>query len=202
MFFPIPIIGEIISAVATFVPKLIEFVGINILQIANIVSGILKGLGVIEPDEEVTDVGDKALQAEEDGIIPENFDSYAEYMAAVNSFEIDPEKSEKIDENKKLEKGMEVITATLVERYGDVMMDFIGIISRNPAYFEQRMPYLTDMAKTTPTVFSDITRFIQGRITDTEDKEAALNNMFDVEKKVNPDASLADMMKDIEKLKD
>ena len=65
-------IGEIVN-VAVLVPKILEVVGKNILEFSQIISGILKGLGLIKPDEEVTDLGDKALQAKEEGIAPENY---------------------------------------------------------------------------------------------------------------------------------
>ena len=38
-------------------------------------------------------LGDKALQADEDGIHPDNYDTFGEYLNAVEEFEIDPDKS-------------------------------------------------------------------------------------------------------------
>ena len=58
------IIGAIIETVATVLPKIIEIVGANLLQFAHILSGIFKGLGLLAPEEEITDLGDKAIQAE------------------------------------------------------------------------------------------------------------------------------------------
>ena len=198
----VPVITEIVSTVASLLPKIIEIVGKNFLQLAQIISGILKGLGILKPDEEATDLGDKALQAEEQGIKPENYDSYADYLKAVEEFETDPEKSATIDEGKKLEKGVEVITATLVERYGEVFKDFLLIIANHPTYFENRMPHFTELAKNSPTIFADITHYIQGSEKDTDKRHDTLQMMFDVEKKVNPDAKIDNLMKDIEKLKD
>ncbi|MDY6294970.1 MAG: hypothetical protein SPL45_01550, partial [Schwartzia succinivorans] len=99
-------IGEIVSFVSALLPKIIEIVGKDLLMFAQIIMGILKGLGLIKPEEDVEDLGDKALQAEEEGITPEKYDSYEEYLKAVEEFEIDPEKSKEIDEGKKLEKGV------------------------------------------------------------------------------------------------
>lgn len=197
-----PIFTEIISTIATLVPKIIEVVGKNILQFSQVISGILKGLGLINPDEEVTDIGDKAIQAEAEGVNPENYDSYEEYLKAVEEFEIDPEKSLTIDDGKKLEKGVEVITATLLERYGDIMKDFLMLIAKNPTYFEKRMPYFTDLAQSTPATFEDITRYVQGKENDTKKSNDTLRMMYDVEKKVAPEKSLDELMMEIEKLKD
>ncbi len=197
-----PIFTEIISTIATLVPKIIEVVGKNILQFSQVISGILKGLGLINPDEEVTDIGDKAIQAEAEGVNPENYDSYEEYLKAVEEFETDPEKSLTIDDGKKLEKGVEVITATLLERYGDIMKDFLMLIAKNPTYFEKRMPYFADLAQSTPATFEDITRYVQGKENDTKKSNDTLRMMYDVEKKVAPEKSLDDLMMEIEKLKD
>lgn len=192
----------IIELVAPFIPKVIEIVGTNLLQFARILSGIFKGLGLLSPEEEITDLGDKALQAEEQGIKSENYDTYSEYLDAVRAFEVDADKSAAIDETKKIEKGAEVITATLVEKYEDVIIDLVELIAKHPLYFEERIPYFTEMQKTDPNTFSDITRYIEGKETDMDKADETLGKMYDVEKKINENASLQDMMAEIEKLKD
>ena len=52
-----PVIGAIIESIAVFVPKVIEIVGVNLLQFANILSDIFKGLGILSPNEESIDLG-------------------------------------------------------------------------------------------------------------------------------------------------
>ena len=198
----IPFLTGIISAVSNFIPKLIEIVGKNLIQIANIIIGIVQGLGIAEPEENATDLGDKALQAEEAGITPENYDSYGEYLKAVEKFETNPERSAEIEEDKKIQKGAEVITATLVERYGDPIIALFEIVAKNPSYFEQRMPFFTEMQKNDSNTFADITRYMSGKETDINKADETLEKIFEVEKKVDPDTTIADMMKNIEKLKD
>ncbi len=198
----IPILTNVISAVAAFIPKLVEFVGKNWVQIVNIIAGIVKGLNIVQPEANVTDLGDKALQAEEAGIKPENYNSYEEYLKAVEKFETDPERSEKIKEEDKLQKGAEVMTATLIERYGDAITALFTMIAKNPNYFEQRMPFFTEMQKSDSSTFEDITRYMSGKETDVKKADATLEKIFEVEKKVEPDTTIADMMKNIEKLKD
>ena len=198
----IPILTSIAGAISSFMPKLLEIVGKNLIQIANIIIGIVKGLGIVEPEENATDLGDKALQAEEAGITPENYDSYEEYLKAVEKFETNPERSAEINEEDKLQKGAEVITATLVERYGDPIIALFEIVAKNPSYFEQRMPFFTEMQKNDSNTFADITRYMSGKETDINKADETLEKIFEVEKKVDPDTTIADMMKNIEKLKD
>lgn len=198
----IPILTSIVSAVSAFIPKLMEIVGKNLIQIANIIIGIVKGLGIVPPEENATDLGDKAIQAEEAGIKPENYDSYDEYLKAVEKFETNPERSAEIEEDKKLQKGAEVITATLIERYGDAVTALFTLIAKNPNYFEQRMPFFTEMQKTDSNTFADITRYMSGKETDIKKADETAEKIFEVEKKVDPNTTIADMMKDIEKMKD
>lgn len=198
----IPILTSIVSAVTSFMPKLLEIVGKNLFSIVNIIIGIVKGLGIVQPEENATDLGDKALQAEEAGIKPENYDSYEEYLKAVEKFETNPERSAEIKEEEKLQKGAEVMTATLIERYGDPIIALFEIIAKNPIYFEQRMPFFTEMQRNDSTTFADITRYMSGKETDINKADSTLEKIFEVEKKVEPDTSIADMMKNIEKLKD
>ncbi len=205
MIFMLPIItaiSEIVSTAAALLPKIIEVVGKNILEFAQILSGIMKGLGLIKPDEEVTDLGDKALQAADDGITPEKYDTYEEYLKAIEDFDLDPEKSKDIDDGKKLEKGVEVITATLVERYGEVMGDFLLLIGKNQPYFLERMPLITAVVRDSLANFGDIVRYIQGTETDTKKSNDTLRVLYDVEKRVNPEATIDDLMNNIEKLND
>ena len=198
----IPILTSIVSAISSFMPKLLEIVGKNLIQIANIIIGIVKGLGIVSPEENATDLGDKALQAEEAGIKPENYDSYEEYLKAVEKFETNPERSAQIKEEEKLQKGAEIMTATLIERYGDAVTALFSLIAKNPTYFEQRMPFFTEMQKTDSNTFADITRYINGKETDIDRADSTLGKIFDVEKKVDPAANIIDLMKDIEKMKD
>ena len=202
MIFVIPIITSIVSAVSSFMPKLLEIVGKNLIQIANIIIGIIKGLGIVSPEENATDLGDKAIQAEEAGIKPENYDSYNEYLKAVETFETNPERSAEIKEDEKLQKGAEVMTATLVERFGDPIMALFRIIAQNPTYFENRMPFFTEMQKNDSNTFADIARYMTGKETDLKRADTTLEKIFEVEKKVESDATISNLMKDIEKLKD
>lgn len=47
-------------------------------------------LGLLDKDEKLEDMGDKAIQAKEAGINPEDFATYKEYAEAIKNFEVDP----------------------------------------------------------------------------------------------------------------
>ena len=179
---------EIGSLVATMLPKIIEIAGKNLLLVASIITGILKGLGIIDSGETPEDLGDKAIQAEESGIKPEDFDSYEEYVKAVQAFETDPEKSAQITENQKIEKGMEITTKVAVERFGDsFIVEFAPLLAAYPLFFKGQEPYYfyTEKFKETPELLADMARFLKGNEADATKAEKTLETIFDIEKMKN-----------------
>lgn len=185
-------VAQIAEAIVATVKCVEEFV--------NIAAPILKEFGIINSDETPVELGDKALQAKEQGIVPEKFDAYGKYLKAVENFAVNPDKSALIDERSKLVEGAQVMTAALLDRFsGKIDRDFFSLIGngKSSSFFEGRMPYFTDMQKKDSSFFSDITRFITGREGNIEKGEATLGKMFEIEKKVNPNASVSGLLKSI-----
>ena len=58
------------------------------------------------------------------------------------------------------------------------------------------------MQKIDPDTFSDITKYIIGKEKDMAKAEETLSKMYEVEKKINENTSLQDMMAEILKLRD
>lgn len=101
-----------------FVGKLVE-VAIDVLKIvATAICDVCKALGLVEDDAKVEEIGDRAIQAEEAGIGLEDFDTYEEYLKAINEFKLDPERSLEISEEEKMRKGTAVLKGALEERVG------------------------------------------------------------------------------------
>ncbi|MDA1379842.1 hypothetical protein PCI56_08235 [Plesiomonas shigelloides subsp. oncorhynchi] len=90
------------GAICTALPQLGEALG----QFAN---GLLKGLGILHPHEDVKDIGERALQAQEKDITADKFDNFDDYIEALRSFELDPKKAEKRDQAEKLSAGVESV---------------------------------------------------------------------------------------------
>ena len=74
------------------------------------VGSLLRGIGrffrFLFENETLEERGDKVLQAKEEGIVPENFESFEEYKKKIDEFKIDKEKSKRIDPDKKFAAGM------------------------------------------------------------------------------------------------
>lgn len=191
---------ELLAAAAALLPTILE-VTVNLVIFAAIVTKALQALGIIGPNENAKELGDKAIQAEEEGITPENYDSYEEYMDAVRKFELDPEKSEQIEDEDKLKKGTEIFTTVMVDRLGKVSAeDLLVVMAKNPMYFENRMPLIMEKLKDTPEKLKDITDFMQGRHYSPEKDDEVASVLYDVEKKVNPDATMEGMLRDLKEI--
>lgn len=198
-------ISALVSSVTAVLPTLFQAIGMGVV-LSQVVGTIFKGLGQIKEDEEIDDLGDRAIQAEQEGITPEQYDHYGDYVKAVKEFQCDPEKSAAIDKQEKWEKGVEVLSCSWVERFGTGILDVFKCISEHPAlaeYFNvNRLPLLSEVNKGDSDTFADVARYLQGQETDMEKADQTLEKMYDVEKKIDPDISFNDFMKTIEQLRD
>ncbi|MDZ7855049.1 hypothetical protein [Sphaerotilus sp.] len=99
---------------------------------------MLKIFGVFEEDDDVEDMGDRAIQAGEAGIKPEKFDTYDEYMAEIRNFKLDPERSAELSSVEKLAAGLG-IGAVGLEKKLDAPEGSMGVLwllaASNPAFF-------------------------------------------------------------------
>lgn len=82
-------------------------------QIANTVAQIM---GIFKEGESAEDMGDRAMQAAEQGITPDQFDDHAEYVDKLRNFELDEEKSAKTSPVQKIVSGLAVASAGLDDK--------------------------------------------------------------------------------------
>jgi hypothetical protein len=149
---------------ATVLPRIIpvlEQVGQVLKVIAN---ALLTALDIFKPGEDVEAMGDRALQAAEQGIKPDQFDSFDEYLAEIRNFRLDPEKSSSLSGAEKLAAGL-AIGATGMEKKFDVPVGSLGPIflmaASNPEYFTAER--LASMVQTGGSVL-DILRYFEGKL--------------------------------------
>lgn len=89
-------LGPVISTFATKVlPTLVPYIskGLEVMvavgRVAEVVSQVL---GVLKPGETTSDMGERALQAAAQNIVPDKFDDFESYMQSLRDFELDPAK--------------------------------------------------------------------------------------------------------------
>lgn len=159
--------------------------------VGNLLMGIAKALGIIKPETEVDELGDKALQAEEEGIRPENFETYEDYVKAIEGFKVDPEKSELYTEEEKINKGIEVTSTLTAEKYPDLDVESLAIaIADSPEFFNSKVvEKLGDMLKNGTDSIDNILRYIDGSEKNIGRIDTAIDDLKNIYKSANPEVS-------------
>ena len=183
-----------LSAVASLAVKALACVAVS-----KLVTAIGKALGLIKEDEKPEDLGDKALQAEEQGITPDKFKSYEEYANRIQNFELDPEKSKNYSTEDKMKKSMEVYSKLIAEKYPEMAVDLDKLATleqKNPGYLtDARIDQISEMVKDDPKLVGDIGRYLSGSETDTVNISNTIDKMMNIEKGANPGMSDAEAYK-------
>lgn len=195
--FGISVIASFISAAVEFVKKVVEIAKPVIEAIGNAILEIGKLLKIIPEEETVDELGEKALQAEEnDDIKPENYDSYEEYINAVEGYEkYDPEKRHTPDE--RLAKGTEIATVIALEKCPAVNVDNILALSTIPGIVVGgRYAEICKLVVTNPDAANAIGDFFK-KTTNSDVIDLAKTTLIGIEKQVTPGISDVDALKSI-----
>ena len=184
------LISVAVSAVS--VTKIITIVGTALKNLGNALMGIAKVLGLIEKDERVEILGDKAIQAEEQGIKPEDFSTYSEYVKRIEDFEVDSEKSKEISEDEKTLKGIELTSGITIEHFGDKfpVEEFFKFAAKHPEYFrEDRMSEFGQIMENEPEKAKNIFAYMNGSESNDAKLEEAVSALKGIEKTIEPEIS-------------
>lgn len=182
------------SAIASFAreyaPRIIEIVGrigTTLSAIGKAVSDVCLGLNILRPNENVEEIGDRALQAAEQDIRPEKFDKYDEYMERLRNFELDPEKSQSHSPENKIMAGLGV-TALGLEHRLSLPQGTGGaawlLIACNPAYFTSER-LLSLLQGNDPARMLD---FFQGKLGPAADSKTC-DELIEKERSLRPQQS-------------
>lgn len=188
-------ITSVLSIVSTkLMPLLIKVVGVSLEKFSSALENFFKELGLIEPEDHVAEIGDKALQSERDELHPikiENFDSHEKYLAALKEYEVDPEKSVLIPKDDKLHKAIEILLCMAIAKYGQPMSDFSQIVVSHPDFYSKagRLYEFASLIRGEPKTFEDIVNYIENKNMSTEKNDDAFDKLVEMEKKINPNAS-------------
>ena len=188
-------IGAIVTAAVT-VSKALAVVGLaveGLKVIGNAITSIAKALGVIKPERDVEEIGDRALQAEEKGITPDKYSSYEAWVKAIENDDwgYDPEKNKDMDSQKKILKGVEVSTAVAIEHFPDIpIQDFFTLATKNPEFFTvERMDEIGKLVTSDPDAFGNVVNYVTGAAKDHTTVDAASDILMDIEKTIDPSIS-------------
>ena len=159
-----------------------------------------KELGLIEPETDVEDLGDKAIQSD---LKPDDFDCYEEYLKAVEDYKLDPEKSKLSTEEKKIQKGIELTVGVMIDKYQDFSMDkFINLIGHNQNFFtEAKMGEIAKVIKTDGQSITDILHYVDGTEKNSTKLQGTVDTLLEIEKNTNPGISDKEAFKNVMELR-
>ena len=103
---------------AEYVPKIASAVSRFGSAINVIASAVSLALNIFRHGENMENMGDRALQAAEQGIKPENYRKFDEYAQAIRDFRLDPAKTKETDSTTKIIAGLAVSSLGLEDKLG------------------------------------------------------------------------------------
>ena len=131
-------VSSFASAVSTVIATTIEALAPIAEAIGKFANALLQGLGIIKPDEDIEEFGDRALQAAAEGITPDKYEDFEDYIEDLRNFELDPEKSAKTPKSVKLTSGLALGTVGLEKKFDMEKGSLNGVWflpMANPDYF-------------------------------------------------------------------
>lgn len=129
-------VSSIGTAVSTFVAtvgptlaSLLAKAGPMIEKMAHFANSFLEIANILQQGEDVRHLGDRALQAANapEPKKPENYSTSADYLAALREFKLNPEISNKTNEETKLVAGLAVSELAIKEKFNINEGDLVGL---------------------------------------------------------------------------
>jgi len=173
----------------------------GIKAVGNAILKIAKALRIVEEKTDVEELGDKAIQAEESGIKPENYENYEMYVNAIKDFKTDPERSAQIQQEDKVKRGTTIASALAAEKCPDIEMDKLFELLNEENFSKEtnvkRFEGICDLALSNPKTVNNITSFINGTEKSSERIGDAISALRSIEKEMSPELSDSETLKNV-----
>ena len=154
-----------------------------------ILVGILKKMGIIDTNEDPLVVGDKMLQAEDDGIVLDDFENYDDYFKEIKDHPLDPEKSAENSEEKRFQKYAANMLVVAGKEYGDDFIPFMTEVGTklSPQFgLDEKMNDYLDSFKGD---LNSLNGYFKGALEKSTDMPEMESRIVALEKNLNPDKS-------------
>lgn len=179
-----------IATAATAVAKTLAVAGLAVQGLKAVGSTLVslgKALGLIKPETKVEELGDKAIQSE---YKPEDYDTYAEYVKAVEDYDLDPEKSKLTTEEQKVLKGTELASGSMIEKFKEFpMQEFCIAVEKNPFFTDAKMDEIGKLIQKDGQNIANILNYMNGSEKDSGKLQSTIDMLVDVVKKTDPSLS-------------
>lgn len=188
---------EILEIIQTVVAVL-KIIETAIQVLGPVIQKIGQELGLISQDATCEDLGARAFNAEEAGIVPENFASFEAYLAEIKKFP--PETSKPLEET--LKKGSELILGLIAEKFPELELGVFEKFAELPELVtEQWASDVGKLLKLGVVTTSAISDFFLGKPMADTDRYNVINALLEIEKKNNPEISDSEAMEKITKVR-
>lgn len=141
-------VGSIVSSTFSAIGGLAASVASTVIKVAtsaevwqslgSVVKAVGTVLGMIPPDQSAEKYGERVLAAGAEGIKPDNFDSYNEYVAAIRSFELKPDVADRWSKEEKIAASAGAVAQGLTEFKGfslNSAISLIALAAQYPTFF-------------------------------------------------------------------
>ncbi|MCM3362256.1 hypothetical protein [Niallia sp. MER TA 168] len=194
--------GAILSVISTAVSiaRSVAVIATAVHVVANVVIDICKQLGLIEDKNlDPVELGEKALAAEEErGIVPEKFDRYEDYVREIENFKVDDSYVDKWTKEEKEQRGFELGTGLLVEKYGTSVADVLMEIGKRPDFFTvDRTKLYLEKNATNEIDMQEISKFLDGKLKNVDVMKKINEQMINIENEINPTISQQEAQRSI-----
>ena len=155
-------VGGAVNSLRTALEKWVPQIGLAIRVVSIGVDIVAKICGILRQNETVAEIGERSLQASENGITLESCNNdYKAYMKRLREFDLDPQKASRRLETDKLMAGSLVLEKGIEELYPQMSTaDAWLVLARGASFFtperleayakmakEQNMPFGESLAK-------------------------------------------------------
>lgn len=176
-------IGSALSSFSTSVGTVLGGLVSALAPVAEAVSKfantLLQGLGILKSDENIEALGDRALQAKEQGITMDKFDKFDDYMTALREFKLDPLETAKSSPAAKLVAGMGVGTVGVEDKFNVERGSLNGMwllpVANSDYFTPERMQTMISTGRLGGDVFAYLEKRLSGSETRDIEKSFEIN---------------------------
>lgn len=182
-----PVLGPILQTVTLVLPHPLVKV------VAGFANALLHTLTIFRPEESVQDIGDRALQAADDGITQDGYDNFDDYMSALRDFQLDPEASKKFSDADKLIAGLGVATSGLEAKFevapGSLNDVWLLPLTNSDYFTADRVKGMLETGKT----IGNVSAYLDERMSGAQASEFRKNYEFTPDGKPMNNSQLGDL---------
>ena len=197
-------IGAAVSSFcATCLPAILTTLGGALSGFGAVLGVVALALKIFRPGEKMEDIGDRALQAAEQGITYKLNDNFDEYMDKLRNLKLDPEKSKTYSMEQKMAAGITVTAAGMSDRLNASQEDvgkLLVVAAKNMDYFGAdtgRLMRFIDAGKSV----GDIIDFFDGRMASV-DAAALEKRLVAAERAASPEKTEESIYVELGKVRD